>query len=76
MNTETPGPHIVNIDTAPELSDAEEEPGTIRTKSAPNPDNGKVFVRALDRVGRFEATEYMEGEATEPRILVLAREII
>ncbi|MHB1303681.1 MAG: cupin domain-containing protein [Acidiphilium sp.] len=171
---ENPGPHIVNIDTAPELSDAEEEPwaarwgapykvltsgmerrghlginvtrlppgrvscpfhthqlddeaflvlsgrGVLRYgetltavgpgdcvtcpagtgiahqfanpfdadfvylgigRNDPNevctyPDSGKVFVRALDRVGRFEATEYMEGEAAEPHILALAREII
>lgn len=33
------------------------------------PDSGKVFVRALATVGRFEKTTYMDGEPAVPRVL-------
>lgn len=33
------------------------------------PDSGKVMVRSLKRVGVFEATDYMHGEAARPRLL-------
>ena len=37
------------------------------------PDSGKVMVRSLQRVGRLEGTEYMDGEGDVPRIFALAR---
>ncbi|HEX6362954.1 MAG TPA: cupin domain-containing protein [Albitalea sp.] len=38
------------------------------------PDSGKVLVRALKTVGRLQATDYMDGEHGEPRILAMARQ--
>lgn len=37
------------------------------------PDSGKVMVRSLKRVGWLEATEYMQGEPSVPKIFELAR---
>jgi len=38
------------------------------------PDTGKVMVRSLKRVGYFEKTPYMEGEAERPKIFELIDE--
>ncbi|MEZ4380578.1 MAG: cupin domain-containing protein [Nannocystaceae bacterium] len=40
------------------------------------PDSGKVLIRGLNKVGRLESTDYMDGEPDEPRVfaLVAARE--
>ncbi|MEZ4440012.1 MAG: cupin domain-containing protein [Polyangiaceae bacterium] len=35
------------------------------------PDSGKVMVKSLGKVGRLEATPYMDGEPTRPRLLDL-----
>lgn len=32
------------------------------------PDNGKVLVRSLKRIGRLESLEYMDGEPDRPTI--------
>ena len=37
------------------------------------PDTGKVLVRCLQQVGRFDKTEYMDGEPDVPKILELHR---
>ncbi len=39
------------------------------------PDNGKVFVRRLKRVGYFEKADYMAGEPDVPKIFELAKEL-
>jgi uncharacterized cupin superfamily protein len=36
------------------------------------PDSGKVMVRSLQRIGVFEGTGYMHGEAARPRLLDMA----
>lgn len=38
------------------------------------PDNGKVMVRSLNKVGFLEPAEYMKGEPDEPRIFALAKD--
>jgi uncharacterized cupin superfamily protein len=38
------------------------------------PDNGKVLVRDLRAVGRFEERDYMDGEPEAPLVFGLARE--
>ncbi|MBL8685379.1 MAG: cupin domain-containing protein [Myxococcales bacterium] len=35
------------------------------------PDSGKVLVRSLKLIGRFERTEYMDGEPARPKLLEL-----
>jgi len=39
------------------------------------PDTGKVMVRSLGRVGFLENVDYLEGEATRPKIFELAEKI-
>jgi uncharacterized cupin superfamily protein len=36
------------------------------------PDSGKVMVRSLGQIGRFEGADYMDGEARRPVLLDLA----
>ena len=39
------------------------------------PDNGKVLVRSLQRIGWLENEEYLAGEPDPPRVFELARDI-
>lgn len=37
------------------------------------PDSGKIMVRSLQRIGRLENVDYLDGEPDPPRIFELAR---
>jgi hypothetical protein len=37
------------------------------------PDSGKVMIRSLSHVGLLNATSYLEGQPTPPKLFELAR---